>query len=404
MVVHVHGSHVADTSDGYPESWFLPHAKNIPAGYFRQGTHYQTIAPVGPGQALYQYDNTQRPTTLWFHDHSLGITRNNIYAGLAGFWLVRDSFEQALNLPGPAPQIGDRPGMKYYEIPLMIQDRSFNTDGSLFYPHDRAFFDGITNVFPASDIPPIWNPEFFGNTMLVNGTTWPFLKVDQHRYRFRLLNACNSRTVILVLQLPSGDSLAAWQIGNDGGFLPAPLLTKSIRLGPAERADVIVDFGKTTGGTTIVMRNFAPDEPFQDEEAMQTPADSGTTGIIMQFTVRRNHCIDRSVDPSIPGRLILETLDSIKNSSRVRDLTLNEMEDPATDEPVRALLGTLDGTCHENRARGAYARSVSKGVSSEISPRNRGKTDGRNESGLSKSSFLKRSLMQFLSAWSGSRR
>jgi hypothetical protein len=117
---------------------------------------------------------------------------------------------QACRPPGPAPALGDPAGTKYYEIPIAVQDRSFNTDGSLFYPDNRAFFEGL-NQPPTppyldipfipdqacdslpSDIAPIFNPEFFGNTMVVNGKTWPYLVVEQRRYRFRFLNGCNSR-------------------------------------------------------------------------------------------------------------------------------------------------------------------------------------------------------------------
>ena len=126
-------------------------------------------------------------------------------------YLVRDAYESGLNLPGPYGQ---------YEIPLLIQDRSFNADGSLFYPTSRTFFDGFAGPYlPTPDISPIWNPEFFGNTMMVNGNTWPFLNVEQRRYRFRFLNACNARTLLLTLDR---SGLPFWQIGADGGFLRRP--------------------------------------------------------------------------------------------------------------------------------------------------------------------------------------
>ena len=134
------------------------------------------------------------------------MTALNVYAGPAGFYLLRGGPDDVPTgmLPGPAPALGDPPGRTYYEIPIAIQDRSFNADGSLFYPDNRAFFEGLAAgaaadpVHPrrgcaASDVSPIWNPEFFGNTMVVNGRTWPSLEVEQRRYRFRLLNGCNSR-------------------------------------------------------------------------------------------------------------------------------------------------------------------------------------------------------------------
>ena len=127
-------------------------------------------------------------------------------------------------LPGPAPKEGDKfpPNKTYYEIPIAIQDRSFNADGSLFYPDTRAFFDGVAGPYiPETDVSPIWNPEFFGNMIMVNGNTWPFLTVEQRRYRFRFLNGCQSRFLILDFsQIPG---VEVWQIGNEGGFLAAPV-------------------------------------------------------------------------------------------------------------------------------------------------------------------------------------
>jgi FtsP/CotA-like multicopper oxidase with cupredoxin domain len=221
IITHLHGGHTSQESDGFPEAWFLPNAGNIPAGYATVGSYYDTFKaqaearygqPWEPGSAVFQYDNDQAAATLWYHDHTLGMTRSNVYAGPAGFYLLRGGpFEIAPGiLPGPGPQLGDAPGAKYYEIPIVIQDRSFNADGSLFYPDSRAFFEGLSqpptepyldipfipdkacNGKP-SDISPIFNPEFFGNMLVVNGNTWPYLQVEQRRYRFRFLNGCNSR-------------------------------------------------------------------------------------------------------------------------------------------------------------------------------------------------------------------
>ena len=186
------------------------------------------------------------------------MTRLNVYAGPAGFYLirggpegdkaVRDSrFGTMAVLPGPAPKEGDLPSNKtYYEIPIAIQDRSFKTDGSLFYPDSRTFFDGLAEDYiPDGDFSPIWNPEFFGNTIIVNGNTWPFQTVEQRRYRFRFLNGCQSRFLILDFsQIPG---VEVWAVGNEGGFLAAPVnLTADhggrLLMGLAERADLIVDF------------------------------------------------------------------------------------------------------------------------------------------------------------------
>src|SRR5678815_3380020 len=233
IVTHLHGGHSTDESDGYPEAWYLPAANNLPAGFATTGTWYNffraKFAAVwggswDPGSAKFMYPNDQSAATLWFHDHTLGMTRANVYAGPAGFYLLRGGASDlpAGVLPGPAPQLGDPPGTRYYEIPIAIQDRSFNADGSLFYPDSRAFFDGFTGPYiPETDVSPIWNPEFFGNMIMVNGNTWPFLKVEQRRYRFRFLNGCQSRFLILDFNdIPGVD---VWQIGNEGGFLAAPV-------------------------------------------------------------------------------------------------------------------------------------------------------------------------------------
>ena len=138
-------------------------------------------------------------------------------------------------------------------------------NGSLFYPDTRAFFDGITGPYiPDSDISPMWNPEFFGNTIMVNGNTWPIQTVEQRRYRLRFLNGCQSRFLILDFDEITG--VEVWQIGNEGGFLAAPVnLTgangKRLLMGLAERADLIVDFTNVPAGDHV-LRNVGPDEPF----------------------------------------------------------------------------------------------------------------------------------------------
>ncbi len=244
IVTHLHGGHSNEEHDGYAEAWYLPDAANIPAGYATVGSFYEefkaksqaaTGAVWAPGTAVFQYDNDQPASTLWFHDHTLGMTRANVYAGPAGFYLLRGGANDLPPgvLPGPAPARGDPPGTRYFEIPLAIQDRSFNADGSLFYPDSRAFFDGFTGPYvPDSDVSPIWNPEVFGNAMLGNGKTWPFLEVEPRRYRLRVLNGCNGRFLILRLD----PELSFWQIGAEGGFLPAPVRLGELLMGPADRA------------------------------------------------------------------------------------------------------------------------------------------------------------------------
>jgi FtsP/CotA-like multicopper oxidase with cupredoxin domain len=281
---------------------------------------------------------------MWYHDHTLGMTRLNVYAGPAGFYLLRRGPGDLPvgPLPGPAPGVGDDPLGRYYEIPLAIQDRSFNNDGSLFYPDSREFFDGFGGPYvPDSDVPPIWNPEFFGNTMVVNGRTWPFLEVEPRRYRLRFLNGCNSRFLILVFDDPS---LTFWQIGAEGGFLPAPVQLDQLLMGPAERADVIVDFTNVPVSAAIKLLNLGPDEPFGGgvPEVDFDPADPDTTGQVMEFRVVPLASNDTSRDPA---GLTLPAFRPLGPATNTRQVSLNEEEStlPDFDGPIAALLGVLDG-------------------------------------------------------------
>jgi spore coat protein A, manganese oxidase len=361
IVTHLHGGHNHEESDGYPEAWYLPAANNIPTGFATVGSFYdqfkaEALARYGatwaPGTATFQYQNDQLASTLWFHDHTLGMTRLNVYAGPAGFYLLRGGASDlpAGVLPGPAPQLGDAPGTRYYEIPIVVQDRSFNADGSLFYPSSRAFFDGFTGPYiPGSDISPIFNPEFFANTMVVNGRTWPTLSVEPRRYRFRFLNGCNSRFLILKLvtnptaRRPARAALPFWQIGTDGGFLPAPVQLDQLLMGLAERADVIVDFTGLRPGTQIYLINEGPDEPFGGGTVEQEfeAADPATTGQVMRFVVGTLTAPDTSVPPN---QLTLPSFTPLGAATATRQVSLNEEDSAVLDGvgPRAALLGTME--------------------------------------------------------------
>ena len=332
IVTHVHGAHVGPDSDGYPEAWYLPNATDIPAGYASRGSHYGQIpsAPQAAGQALYQYPNDQRAATLWYHDHTLGITRANVYTGLAGFYLLRDPASDPAGLPAGA-----------YEIPLAIQDRSFNDDGSLFFPDNRAFFEGLAPsqlripfiddqaTGGMSDVSPIWNPEFFGNTMVVNGKTWPVLNAEARRYRLRILNGNDTRVLILKivtnpLNRPGIPVVPFSQIGADGGFLPKPVQLNELLIAPGERADVIVDL-KAFASTDLYLINEGPDEPFGGGRAPKSFdfADPATTGQVMKLAVGAMPAKDSSISAeklALPQRTALDATDNI------RTLSLNEAE------------------------------------------------------------------------------
>jgi spore coat protein A, manganese oxidase len=220
-VVHLHGGKVAQKDDGYPEETFLP----------------------GESRTNF-YPNNQPAATIWFHDHALGITRLNVYMGLAGLYLIRDAAENALGLPAGA-----------YEIPLVIQDRKFRADGSLVYPAT-------------------WDEHFFGDTIIVNGKVWPYLIVNQGKYRFRIVDGSTSRAYTLALS--SGGTI--YQIGSDGGMLPAPVPLSELTLLPGERADVIIDFASYTNGAEVLLTNGAP-APFPGSPG------AGVIPYVMKFIV-----------------------------------------------------------------------------------------------------------------------
>ena len=380
MVTHVHGAvGVGDDSDGYAEAWYLPSANNIPTGHATQGTWYDFFAGKaaanygatwGPGFATFQYPNLNRASTIWYHDHTLGMTRLNVYAGPAGFYLIRggpDGDGAVLDtrtglvavLPAPAPKEGDKfpPKKTYYEIPIAIQDRAFNADGALFYPNTRAFFDGITGPYiPDTDISPIWNPEFFGNMIMVNGNTWPFQTVEQRRYRFRFLNGCQAR--FLILDFASIPGVEVWQIGNEGGFLAAPVnitaLGNQLLMGLAERADVIVDFTNVPVGS-YVLGNVGPDAPFSgfpiDPAGVADPA---STGQIMQFNVVPALALDPTTPPQF---LQLPAILPLPPETVTRPLALiEEMSMYFADAPAEALLGTVAGD--PNLATGVWTKRM----------------------------------------------
>jgi len=257
-------------------------------------------------------------------------------------------------LPGPAPKENDSfPSNKtYYEIPIAVQDRSFNENGSLFYPDTRTFFDGIVaDYIPDGEFSPIWNPEFFGNMIMVNGNTWPFQVVEQRRYRLRFLNGCQSR--FLILDFSGIPGVEAWQIGNEGGFLSEPVNLSAnhggrLLMGLAERADLIVDFTGVPVGSHV-LRNVGPDEPFGGGEPDDDfdVADPDSTGQVLEFRVVPAIQPDPTTPPVF---LVLPAITPLPQEALHRPLALIEASaigfdvngDPV-EGPVEALLGTADG-------------------------------------------------------------
>ena len=300
LVTHVHGLEVSSTSDGGPDAWWTANGEHGPT--------YNTAQPTTPNAAVYNYPNSQPAATLWYHDHALGITRLNVMAGLAGFYLIRDPADPiALLLPN-----GN------YDVPLAIQDRQFYANGSLYVPSDGE----------NPNVHPYWKPEFFGDTVMVNGKVWPNMNVDQGLYRFRLLDGSNARFYTLSFS----NGMPFTMIGSEGGYLKAPVPMTQLTIAPAERADILVDFSNFTPGTKIVLQNTA-NAPMPDGDL----PDPLTEGQIMQFTVT-----DRLGHPpvTLPATLnptLASAFPSLPTSTKTRIITLKEIEGPGGN-PLEVLV------------------------------------------------------------------
>ena len=290
---HLHGGHVPWTSDGGPKGWYTTGRKPLTAPVATSG-YYAGVSFYNGD--TFDYPNNQPGATLWFHDHAMGITRYNVIAGMAGFWLLRDPGEADLNLPKDP-----------YEIPLAIQDRIFNPDGSLYYP-------------PAPAV-----PEFFGDTMLVNGVVWPICHVEPRKYRLRILNGCNAR--FLRMQLVTQERRAAnvpmVQIGAEGGFFAAPTAPfNELLMAPAERADIIVDFSAFAGKKVMLFNDAST--PFSN-----TNSTVGAIPEVMLFSVTTPLSgTDTSVIPTSFGALGFSNPPDLSIASR-RIFTLDEINAPA---------------------------------------------------------------------------
>jgi bilirubin oxidase len=309
IVTHLHGGASRQQSDGHPLAWYLPNANNIPSGFFTEGSLYNGFealygSPWDPGTATFEYAENDVATLLWCHDHTLGITEYNVYAGFAGGYLVQGG---AYDVPA-----GVLPGGPY-QIPLVIQDRSFKPDGSLLFHGGEVGGNG--------------------NTIIVNGRTWPYLNVEQRRYRFRILNGCNNVPLQLYF---SRNRLPVYVIGGDIGFLPTAAPVTSLPLTNAERADVIVDFTNVPVGTVLYLLNKGGD------------ARSNTTGQILKIVVAQAASSpDTSTPPSQLGALpvkqlagnpvVTRRLAILDDRQGIIDAGGNpislEFEDPVTETP-----------------------------------------------------------------------
>jgi spore coat protein A, manganese oxidase len=272
VMTHLHGGFVAADSDGNPAI--------TPNGFVTgetQSVHYTNQLPQMPA------------SLLWFHDHGLGSTRLGVVAGLAAAYILRDQFDTGTE-PNP---IGIPGGA--YEIPLVIQDRQFNPDGTFLYP--TSIIPGVT-----------WIGEYFGDVMLVNGKVWPFLNVEPRMYRFRVLNGCNAR----ILNLNLGGA-KLFQIGAEGGMWDIPVAVKQVVLAPAERADLLIDFSKMAG-QTLTVGNSSPPKP------IATPAPSLSQVMQIRVGTTVTQPGPTTIPTSLPGRAA-----NLSAPDRTRFITLNEV-------------------------------------------------------------------------------
>jgi spore coat protein A len=294
MNTHLHGGYVAGSNDGNP---------------YANPTEYR------PGQTqTVVYPNQQSSALMWYHDHADQITRTNVYAGLVGLYIIRDTQDtglepNGLGVPGGA-----------YEVPLVFSDKLFDQAGQLFYSDTST-----------------WIPEFYGDTPVVNGAARPFMNVEPRLYRFRILNAANAR--FWNFNLPAG--VTAWQIGSDGGLFDAPVRITRLLMLPAERADVIIDFSRVAGQTLTLTNAALP-------AVVSSPAPDLPE--VMQFRVGTHVSVrgPQTAPARLPG-----VMPALGAPSVVRDITLEEVENDVSGEPE---YGSMNGRKYDD-ARGVQERS-----------------------------------------------
>jgi FtsP/CotA-like multicopper oxidase with cupredoxin domain len=369
-VPHLHGAEVLSAYDGHPDAWFT-------SGFAKKGPGFVTNT--------YNYVNQQEATTLWFHDHSLGVVRLNVFSGLAAVYLIRDNrdtgrTDNPITLPGGA-----------FEQELLVADRSFDNNGQLLFPDGSGAsnpqgFNGFNGPPGNPNLHPFMIPEYFGDVMTVNGKSWPFFRVQPRRYRLRFVNSSNARFVRMQLFLeaktgstfngiatlftdPAGVGIPGppvWQIGSDGGFLNAPTNIDAganaphLFMAPAERADVIVDFAGQAG-QRFVLTNTAV-APFPNggatvgslpPPALQGPTPSNPNALgpydvtdqVMEFRVDLPlQGTDTSFNPGgrHPALRSAPMVDlrpaAMRSPDARRQLVLDEVEDVNTGTPVEVVL------------------------------------------------------------------
>ncbi|MEV0945549.1 multicopper oxidase domain-containing protein [Rhodococcus sp. NPDC049939] len=344
VVIHLHGGHTESESDGNPEAWYTQ--------------EYQATGPDWD-KSVYFYDNTQEAAGLWYHDHTVGMTRLNTYAGLAGMYLIKDATEDRL-IDGSIIPDDD------HMIEIVIHDALFDDEGNLYYPgrHGEPINPIIQKDIADNWPDPTVLDEFFGTHILVNGMAWPKVELEPNKYRLRLLNASSSRSYVLEFD----NGMEFFQIGSDGGFLNSPVRLTQLVVTPAERMDIIVDFNDCAN-QQIILKNLGPELPFRGyvdpaEPAnsmklvynaggdrvisdgmggLATIADPESTGLVMRFDIGeagpQSEAQAINFDPTIPLREPLQLLPR-DNPQTVRQLVLFNLRDDM--DRTLVLMGTLE--------------------------------------------------------------
>ncbi|CAK9164042.1 unnamed protein product [Ilex paraguariensis] len=291
-VVHLHGAIGEAESDGHAESWFT-------VGFKERGRTWS--------KKMYHYHNFQQPGTMWYHDHAMGLTRVNILAGLSGAYIIRQpNVEAPLGLPH-----GDE-----FERPLVIFDRSFRTDGSIY----------MNSTGNNPSIHPQWQPEYFGDAVIVNGKAWPHMIVKRRKYRFRIINASNARFFKFFFT----NGLDFIHVGSDSAYHERPVIIDEILMAPSEIADVIVDFSKSKSDSAI-LANDAP-YPFPTGDPVNK-----ANGKVMKFIVEPHHVNDKS---RVPRKLLEYPSPDVSSASLTRYIAMYEYTSP-TGEPTHLYLNGM---------------------------------------------------------------
>ena len=363
MVVHLHGGHNAWTSDGYPDNWITQDNRV-------KGSRLQP--------KFYSYRQDQSAATLWFHDHTMGRTRLNTYAGLNGAYVIEDRNSQHLVGDGVLP-----PTLGNSDTLLMIQDRAFTSEGALYYPGSRpddpipGTYDATTGQWQtvADELPedytlrggqyPTAMPEFFGDFVMVNGVYAPFAKVEQSDAVYRLVNSSDSRFYVLQLDNPY---VKATLLASDGGLLSQARVvfdgdgvqqtSERLVLAPGERLQVMLDFSAVAAGETVQLLNrgpafepfkgFAADGSLNTGEAGGSAVDPGTnasstSSSILAFHVVNEVPVSKEFHSNLTDDLILNRDVQLKGpaeATRTRRIALYEGEDALGR--IHPLLGTAE--------------------------------------------------------------